>query len=106
MLRAFGIATAGEVAVSSATEAAAAAAHLGFPVALKAVGKTILHKSDVGGVRLELSSPDGVAGAFQAMAVHLGAAMEIEDIERGEARRLCQQPAGGARRLGRSPKGE
>jgi acetyl coenzyme A synthetase (ADP forming)-like protein len=76
MLRAFGIATAGEVAVSSATEAAAAAAHLGCPVALKAVGKTILHKSDVGGVRLELSSPDGVAGAFQAMAVHLGAAME------------------------------
>ena len=32
--------------------AAAAARALGFPVALKAVGPTILHKTEVGGVRL------------------------------------------------------
>jgi acetyl coenzyme A synthetase (ADP forming)-like protein len=76
MLRAFGIATAAEVDVSSADEAAAAAVQLGCPVALKAMGATIVHKSDIGGVRLDLSSPDDVAQAFTAMANHLGDAME------------------------------
>jgi acetyl coenzyme A synthetase (ADP forming)-like protein len=76
MLRAFGIATAAEIAVSSAGEAAAAALQIGCPVALKAVGATILHKSDMGGVRLDLSSPSDVAGAFESMAGHLGDAME------------------------------
>ena len=76
MLRAFGIATALEVEVASAEAAAAAALQLGGPVALKAMGATILHKSDVGGVRLDLSSPDDVAKAYSAMAGHLGDAME------------------------------
>jgi acetyl coenzyme A synthetase (ADP forming)-like protein len=76
MLRAFGIASASEVEVFSAEAAAAAAVQLGCPVALKAMGATILHKSDVGGVRLDLSSPDDVAQAFSAMAKHLGDAME------------------------------
>ena len=76
MLRAFGIATAGEVEVASAEAAAAAALQLGGPVALKTMGATILHKSDVGGVRLDLTSPDDVAKAYSAMAAHLGDAME------------------------------
>ena len=76
MLRAFGIATAGEVEVASAEAAAAAALQLGGAVALKAMGATILHKSDVGGVRLDLSGPDDVAKAYSAMAGHLGDAME------------------------------
>ncbi|HEY7945221.1 MAG TPA: acetate--CoA ligase family protein, partial [Casimicrobiaceae bacterium] len=76
MLRAFGIKTAGELAVSSPSEAAAAALQLGCPVALKAVGRTILHKSDVGGVRLDLMSPDEAAKAYAAMASTLGDAME------------------------------
>jgi acetyl coenzyme A synthetase (ADP forming)-like protein len=76
LLGAFGIATPREVAVSSASQAAVAAAELGFPVALKAAGATILHKSDVGGVRLDLTTPDGVAEAFAAMASRIGDAME------------------------------
>ncbi|MFI5285389.1 MAG: GNAT family N-acetyltransferase [Candidatus Dormibacteria bacterium] len=86
MLGAFGIATPGETAVSSAAEAAGAASLLGFPVALKAVGSTILHKSDVGGVRLDLSSAEDVATAFEAMARHLGDAMEgaiVQQMLRG-----------------------
>ena len=86
MLGAFGIATPGETAVSSAAEAAGAASHLGFPVALKAMGPTILHKSDVGGVHLDLSAADDVAMAFAAMARHLGDAMEgaiVQQMLRG-----------------------
>jgi acetyl coenzyme A synthetase (ADP forming)-like protein len=86
MLRAFGIATPGQIEVSSAAEAAGAASHLGFPVALKATGPTILHKSDVGGVRLDLNTADDVAGAFAAMARHLEDAMEgaiVQQMLRG-----------------------
>jgi acetyl coenzyme A synthetase (ADP forming)-like protein len=86
MLGAFGIATPGETAVSSAAEAAGAASHLGFPVALKAMGPTILHKSDVGGVRLDLSTADDVEVAFAAMARRLGDAMEgaiVQQMLRG-----------------------
>jgi acyl-CoA synthetase (NDP forming) len=55
-------------------------------VALKAVGSTILHKSDVGGVRLDLKSPEEVAEAYTAMAGHLGEAMEgaiVQSMLRG-----------------------
>jgi acetyl coenzyme A synthetase (ADP forming)-like protein len=86
MLRAFGIATPGEIAVASAAEATSAAQQLGGPVALKAVGKTILHKSDVGGVRLDLGSAGDVAHAYTQMSRRLGAAMEgaiVQSMLRG-----------------------
>jgi acetyl coenzyme A synthetase (ADP forming)-like protein len=86
LLRAFGIATAGEVEVTSASEASGAAAQLGYPVALKAVGATILHKSDVGGVRLDLATPDDVAAAYTSMSTALGDAMEgaiVQSMLRG-----------------------
>ena len=76
MVRAFGIETAAEIAVSSADQAAAAALRVGCPVVLKANGTTILHKSDVGGVSLDLGSAPDVAAAFASMAAHLGDAME------------------------------
>ena len=52
--------------------AVAAAGAIGYPVALKAVGATILHKSDVGGVRLDLRDGDAVADAATAMQKRLG----------------------------------
>jgi acetyl coenzyme A synthetase (ADP forming)-like protein len=76
MVRAFGIETAAEIAVSSADQAAAAALRLGCPVALKATGTTILHKSDVGGVSVDLASAPEVAAAYASMAAHLGDSME------------------------------
>jgi len=49
-------------------EAAAAAREIGFPVALKIRSAQILHKTEAGGVRLHLSSPDEVARAARDMA--------------------------------------
>jgi acyl-CoA synthetase (NDP forming) len=74
------------MAVSSASAAAAAAKQLGCPVALKAVGAAILHKSDVGGVRLDLATPDDVATAFTTMSTALRGAMEgaiVQSMHRG-----------------------
>ena len=72
---AFGIAVATTRRVSSAEEAAGAAADLGFPVALKAASADLIHKTDVGGVSLDLCSVEEVSGAFEAMASTLGDTM-------------------------------
>src|SRR6266545_2126394 len=47
---------------------ARAAWDLGGPVALKALGPDIVHKTDVGGVRLGLDGPDDVTSAAKEMA--------------------------------------
>jgi acetyl coenzyme A synthetase (ADP forming)-like protein len=49
-------------------EAAAVASSLGGPVALKALGRDIVHKTDVGAVRLGLAGPDEVISAAKEMA--------------------------------------
>jgi acyl-CoA synthetase (NDP forming) len=50
------------------SEAAAAAAKIGFPVAVKIVSAQISHKTEVGGVRLNLTSPADVERAAAALA--------------------------------------
>lgn len=55
-----------EVAVT-AEEAVAAADAMGYPVVLKLYSNTIAHKTDVGGVQLNLKSAATVAGAFDAI---------------------------------------
>jgi acetate---CoA ligase (ADP-forming) len=55
-------------------EAAAAAAELGGPVALKAVAPGLVHKTEVGAVRLRLAGADAVRTAAVEMAEAVGAA--------------------------------
>ena len=59
--------------VTSADEAVLGARAIGFPVALKASGPSIIHKSDVGGVRLALESETDVRSAYADLAKRLGA---------------------------------
>jgi acetyl coenzyme A synthetase (ADP forming)-like protein len=75
LLRAYGIPMVESREVSGARAAEDAARALGRPVALKASGPTILHKSDVGGVRLGLASPGAVGAAYNEMKDTLGDAM-------------------------------
>jgi acetyl coenzyme A synthetase (ADP forming)-like protein len=58
--------------VAGPAEARRAAAHVGLPVALKAAGPDLVHKSDVGGVRLDLRSEADVEAAYRDMASRLG----------------------------------
>ena len=51
--------------VNSADEAAAAAARLGLPVVLKICSAQITHKSDIGGVALNLDTEDAVRAAYE-----------------------------------------
>jgi acetate---CoA ligase (ADP-forming) len=50
--------------VARRDELDAAAGSLGFPLALKIQSPDIAHKTEIGGVRLGLSSPDGLRQAF------------------------------------------
>jgi acyl-CoA synthetase (NDP forming)/GNAT superfamily N-acetyltransferase len=75
VLSAIGVPVVRSLVVASSQEARVAAAAMGGPVALKADGPGILHKSDVGGVRLGLRTADEVADAYEEMAGRLGPSM-------------------------------
>lgn len=68
----FGIPVVETRRVTDAEEAAKAAADLGFPVVLKAGSGELVHKSDVGGVRLGLGNGTEVSDAFREMRQALG----------------------------------
>jgi acyl-CoA synthetase (NDP forming) len=71
VLGAYAISTPQGRIARSADEAAAACRALGAPVAVKLVSRTVLHKSDVGGVHLGLGSPEAAAAAYDAIAASL-----------------------------------
>ena len=72
LLDAAGIPRLRAVGVTSAQQARHSAARMGLPVALKAAGPDLVHKSDVGGVRLDLRSEADVEDAYRDMASRLG----------------------------------
>jgi len=55
----------------SPDEAAGAARDLGCPVAMKVVAPGLVHKSDIGGVRLNVGTPEEAAEAFAALRSRL-----------------------------------
>jgi len=64
LLDAYGIPVAETRTAHSADEAVAAADAIGYPVVVKLVSHTITHKSDVGGVRLDLPDAAAVRDAY------------------------------------------
>ncbi len=60
--------------LAAATEAAAA---IGYPVALKTDEPGIAHKSDAGGVHLNLADPAALAAAYEDLAARLGPRVAI-----------------------------
>jgi acetyl coenzyme A synthetase (ADP forming)-like protein len=75
VLACFGIPVAAFSVVSSPESAVVAAEKLGYPVALKTGVPEIVHKSDVGGVALDLRDVAAVERAYADMARSLGDAM-------------------------------
>jgi acetyltransferase len=73
LLAAFGIKVPPAHLARTRDEAVRAAGAIGFPVALKVQSADIAHKSDVGGVRLDLQNAGMVASAFDDMMLHVHA---------------------------------
>jgi acetyltransferase len=65
LLAAYGIPTTKTRVAEDAEEAADHAAEIGYPVVLKLHSETITHKTDVGGVELDLADADAVRVAFK-----------------------------------------
>lgn len=67
IMKAAGIAPPKHRLARSLSEAVEAAKNIGFPVVMKIVSKDILHKSDAGGIALDLQTEDEVVDAYQAI---------------------------------------
>lgn len=67
VLAAYGIPTVDTRLAKSADDAVKVAGDIGYPVVLKLNSETITHKTDVGGVRLDLATDDEVRHAFVTM---------------------------------------
>jgi acetyltransferase len=67
LLACYGIPTVDTRIAKSAAEAAKAADAIGYPVVLKIHSETITHKTDVGGVQLNLANAEAVKKAYAAI---------------------------------------
>ena len=67
LLAAYEIPTVKTVVAETLDAAVAAAEDLGYPIVLKINSETITHKTDVGGVQLNLRDADAVRAAFRAI---------------------------------------
>lgn len=65
----------------TAEEAIKVAEELGFPVAVKLASRTIIHKSDIGGVRLALKDAQAVREAFEAMCARLTREQKLDAMD-------------------------
>jgi acetyltransferase len=66
---------------ASIEEAIAAADETGYPVVLKVIAEQISHKSDVGGVQLNLRDGSAVAAAYEEMSARVRAAHPEVEVE-------------------------
>jgi len=83
LLAAYGIPTVDTRLARNADEAMAQADAIGYPVVLKLNSQTITHKTDVGGVRLNLMDADAVRTAFsliQASVTQAAGAAAFEGV--------------------------
>jgi len=67
VFQAYGIPTVPHRVAHSEEEALKAAQELGHPVVLKVLSRDVIHKSDIGGVRVNLRSHQEVAEAYQSI---------------------------------------
>jgi acetyltransferase len=71
ILKAFQIPAAQNAVAHSANEALIIAESIGFPVAMKVLSTDISHKSDAGGVRLNINSAHEVRGVYRDLIEHV-----------------------------------
>jgi acetate---CoA ligase (ADP-forming) len=95
LLKHCGIPTVAGVAATNLEETLAAAEKIGYPVAIKVISSGISHKSDVGGVQLNLRDAGALQAAYEQMLVQITGAFPEAKIEGV----LVQPMASGGREL-------
>ena len=89
-----GIPTTAARLARSREQAVAIAGEMGFPVVLKVVSEDIPHKSDVGGVQLNLADADAVAAAYDRVMENVRAARPEARIDGVSVQRQARPGTG------------
>jgi acetyltransferase len=93
VLLAYRIPTVRTVAVAATGDAALhAAGELGYPVALKILSPDISHKSDVGGVALDIGDDAALAGAARQMLERIGRALPQARLTGFSVQQMVSKP--------------
>jgi acyl-CoA synthetase (NDP forming) len=88
LLKAYGIPVSQEEIAQTAADAVKIAKKIGFPVVAKVVSADILHKSDIGGVVLNIDSAAGVKKAFSDITARV---KKLKDKPKVEGILIAQQ---------------
>ena len=91
ILRAYGFQVMPGTIAVTADEAVESAEKIGFPVAMKISSPDIIHKSDIGGVKLNLDSPQSVRDAFDLMMLRMRENVPKADIEGVYLEKMCSR---------------
>jgi acetyltransferase len=88
LLKAYGIPISKEEIARTAAQAVKIAGKIGFPVVAKIVSAEILHKSDIGGVVLNINNPREVKKAFNQISARV---QKLKDKPRFDGILIAQQ---------------
>lgn len=76
---------------ATAAEAIEAAGKIGYPIAMKIASPDVIHKSDFGGVKLDLNSPAAVRDAYDLMMMRVAERVPGARIHGVYVEKMCQK---------------
>jgi acetyltransferase len=94
LLEAYEIPVTQTFVASSSDDAIASAVRVGYPVVMKVYSKDITHKTDVGGVELNLANAAEVANAFGRILSNVKQARPVAQIDGVTVQRMLVEPSG------------
>ncbi|MBT3200078.1 MAG: CoA-binding protein [Phycisphaerales bacterium] len=90
MLEAYGFATPKDMIATSVDQAANIAEQLGYPLVMKIWSPDIIHKSDIGGVRVGLNNSQQVVDAYELMMHRVSKKMPDAEIHGVLLQEMCK----------------
>ena len=93
LLAAYGIPTTRTLVAGSPEDAVRAARDMGYPVVMKIVSPNVSHKTDVGGVRLNLKRDEEVRAAFRDITSSVAGAVVGAKIEGVAVQEMINEPS-------------
>lgn len=94
LLQAYGIPISQPIVAQTPAKAASIATEIGFPVAVKIHSPDVIHKSDVGGVLLNVADAKAAHAAFETLIRRCRNALPAARIEGVTIQRMVVDPAG------------
>ena len=93
LLAAYGIPTTKTLVAAAADDAVRVARDIGYPVVMKIVSPNVSHKTDVGGVRLNLKTDDEVRSAFREITASVARAVVGAQIDGVAVQEMIHEPS-------------